>query len=139
MLPPADFESAASTDSAIPAAGGVAYNGLPGERSVHNPRIGAGFQHAPAMDLTVDDFDYALPAELIAQFPLAERTASHLLVVAGERREDRRFAELPTLLRRGDLLVINANGSPIPKPPASLPSACVTTTPDHLILGCHHD
>ncbi len=49
------------------------------------------------MDLTVDDFDYALPAELIAQFPLAERTASHLLVVAGERREDRRFAELPTL------------------------------------------
>ncbi len=59
------------------------------------------------MDLTVDDFDYALPAELIAQFPLAERTASRLLVVAGERREDRRFAELPTLLRRGDLLVIN--------------------------------
>ena len=59
------------------------------------------------MPLSLADFDYALPPELIAQFPLPERTASRLLVVDGARREDRRFADLPGLLRQGDLLVFN--------------------------------
>ncbi len=59
------------------------------------------------MPLTLADFDYELPPELIAQFPLPERTASRLLVVDGERLEDRRFADLPCLLRAGDLLVFN--------------------------------
>jgi S-adenosylmethionine:tRNA ribosyltransferase-isomerase len=55
------------------------------------------------------DFHYDLPPELIAQAPLAERSASRLLVVdaAREALEDRRFAELPDFLRRGDLLVFN--------------------------------
>ncbi len=55
------------------------------------------------------DFDFDLPPELIAQAPLAERSASRLLLldaVAG-RREDRMFRELPGLLRPGDLLVFN--------------------------------
>ncbi len=53
------------------------------------------------------DFNFELPAELIAQHPLAERSASRLLVCARDATEDRRFAELPSLLRAGDLLVFN--------------------------------
>jgi len=59
------------------------------------------------MNLTLDDFDYALPPELIAQAPLAERSASRLLTVCGTALADRRFAELPELLAPGDLLVMN--------------------------------
>jgi S-adenosylmethionine:tRNA ribosyltransferase-isomerase len=59
------------------------------------------------MALTLDDFDYALPPELIAQTPLPERSASRLLVVAGDVLADRQFAELGKLLRAGDLLVMN--------------------------------
>ena len=54
------------------------------------------------------DFDYPLPAERIAQEPLAERDASRLLhVVSDGGLEDREFRELPALLRPGDLLVVN--------------------------------
>ncbi|MBW8809847.1 MAG: S-adenosylmethionine:tRNA ribosyltransferase-isomerase, partial [Lysobacter sp.] len=43
------------------------------------------------------DFNYELPPELIAQAPLAERSASRLLVVppAPAPREDRVFSDLP--------------------------------------------
>ena len=53
-------------------------------------------------------FDYALPREMIAQVPAEPREASRLLVVP--RRgplADRCFADLPDLLRPGDLLVAN--------------------------------
>ena len=55
------------------------------------------------------DFSYALPPELIAQRPLAERTASRLLALDGTdgSLRDLRFADLPGLLRPGDLLVVN--------------------------------
>ena len=55
------------------------------------------------------DFDFVLPPELIAQAPLAERSASRLLLldVAAKIREDRMFRELPQFLREGDLLVFN--------------------------------
>ncbi len=59
------------------------------------------------MPLTLDDFDYFLPQELIAQFPAPERGASRLLRLAGESLADNRFAELPQFLRSGDLLVFN--------------------------------
>jgi len=59
------------------------------------------------MPLSLADFDYALPPELIAQSPLPERTASRLLIVDDSRLEDSRFADLPDLLRAGDLLVFN--------------------------------
>ena len=59
------------------------------------------------MPLTLEDFDYALPPELIAQFPAPERAASRLLRLSGATRSDRRFAELPQFLRAGDLLVFN--------------------------------
>lgn len=53
------------------------------------------------------DFDYELPRRLIARAPLAERSASRLLHLRGERIEDRMFRDLPDLLRPGDLLVAN--------------------------------
>ncbi|MCZ0953368.1 MAG: tRNA preQ1(34) S-adenosylmethionine ribosyltransferase-isomerase QueA [Rhodospirillaceae bacterium] len=53
------------------------------------------------------EFHYDLPAELIAQQPLPERSASRLLVVDGDSMADRRFGDLSRLLRAGDLLVLN--------------------------------
>jgi S-adenosylmethionine:tRNA ribosyltransferase-isomerase len=57
--------------------------------------------------LTVDDFDFALPPELIAQHPAAARTGSRLLHVAGNTISDQRFTDLPALVSPGDLLVFN--------------------------------
>src|SRR5947209_14862975 len=59
--------------------------------------------------MRTDELDFELPAELIAQQPSAERTASRLLHY---RRSDRsvshrKFTDLPGLLRPGDLLVFN--------------------------------
>ena len=59
------------------------------------------------MALTVDDFDFPLPPELIAQHPAPERNGSRLLHVRGQRLADRQFADLPALLAAGDLLVFN--------------------------------
>lgn len=55
------------------------------------------------------DFDYELPPERIAQQPLPERDSSRLLVLdrSGGRVEHHIFRELPSLLREGDLLVLN--------------------------------
>jgi S-adenosylmethionine:tRNA ribosyltransferase-isomerase len=59
------------------------------------------------MSLTVDDFDFPLPPELIAQHPASERTGSRLLHVCGQLEFDRKFENLPELLQAGDLLVFN--------------------------------
>lgn len=59
------------------------------------------------MPLTLDDFDYALPPELIAQAPLPNRADSRLLVLDGDDLSDRDFSDLPELLNPGDLLVFN--------------------------------
>jgi len=56
-----------------------------------------------------DDFDYDLPPELIAQTPLQRRDASRLMHIdrtTGDRFHHT-FNQLPSLLRRGDLLVVN--------------------------------
>lgn len=55
------------------------------------------------------DFAYELPEELIAQSPLAERSASRLLALDGRTGEiaDRLVRDLPQLIRPGDLLVFN--------------------------------
>ena len=57
----------------------------------------------------VSEFDYHLPAELIAQEPLPERAASRMLHL--DRRSgafrDCQFADLPDILRPDDLLVLN--------------------------------
>ncbi|MGV3572411.1 MAG: tRNA preQ1(34) S-adenosylmethionine ribosyltransferase-isomerase QueA [Ramlibacter sp.] len=56
---------------------------------------------------TLGDFDFALPPELIAQHPAAERSGSRLLDGRGDAPVDRGFRELPELLQPGDLLVFN--------------------------------
>lgn len=59
----------------------------------------------------LSDFDFDLPAELIAQTALPERSASRLLEVDNStqpaRLIDRRFADLPECIAPGDLLVFN--------------------------------
>ncbi len=59
--------------------------------------------------MKLSDFHFDLPEELIAQYPLAERSASRLLCL--DRRsgalEDAQFAVLPERLAPGDLLVFN--------------------------------
>ena len=55
------------------------------------------------------DFSFDLPEELIAQTPLAERSASRLLVLDGATGgvSDRAVADLPAFLRSGDMLIFN--------------------------------
>src|SRR5712692_1468500 len=59
--------------------------------------------------MRVSDFDYDLPAELIAQHPLGERDASRMLIVdrATQTEHDSTFASLPDCLRANDVLVLN--------------------------------
>ncbi len=55
------------------------------------------------------DFQFDLPAELIAQVPLPKRSASRLLVVdaSSAHLRDLHVVDLPSLLRENDLLVFN--------------------------------
>jgi S-adenosylmethionine:tRNA ribosyltransferase-isomerase len=59
--------------------------------------------------MLLQDFDYPLPSELIAQRPLPERDASRMMVLdrAAGRFTDSAFRELPQVLSPGDLLVFN--------------------------------
>ena len=56
---------------------------------------------------TLDDFDFQLPPELIAQHPAAQRSGSRLLDGTGPVPVDRQFTDLPGQLNPGDLLVFN--------------------------------
>ncbi len=70
--------------------------------------------------LSVNAYDYTLPEQLIARYPLAKRSASRLMYISsasddnGSERlatmdyvQDRQFTDLPDLLNTGDLLVFN--------------------------------
>ncbi len=59
--------------------------------------------------MRTQELDYNLPAELIAQHPLAVRSRSRLLVLerAGEKLIDSRFYRIGEFLRSGDCLVLN--------------------------------
>lgn len=58
---------------------------------------------------SVDDFDYVLPKELIAQHPLPNRSDSRLMVIdrAAETIEHRHVRDLPEYLRPEDCVVLN--------------------------------
>jgi S-adenosylmethionine:tRNA ribosyltransferase-isomerase len=56
---------------------------------------------------SLSDFDFDLPPERIAQFPLPDRSASRLLQLDGEQIVDRQFSDIVDLLAPGDLLVMN--------------------------------
>jgi S-adenosylmethionine:tRNA ribosyltransferase-isomerase len=62
---------------------------------------------ASARPFTLNDFDFELPPELIAQHPATERSGSRLLDGSSVTVVDRIFHELPGLLQTGDLLVFN--------------------------------
>ena len=76
----------------------------------------------------LSDFDYELPAELIAQEPPVERDAARMLVLhrSEQRFEDRQFRELPSFLNEGDCLVLNDS--------RVLPSRLFTGTSEMLLL-----
>ncbi|HQJ96944.1 MAG TPA: tRNA preQ1(34) S-adenosylmethionine ribosyltransferase-isomerase QueA [Thermoleophilia bacterium] len=97
------------------------------------PTPGEEVDTVSAGDLTLDDLDFELPRELVAQHPVEPRDAARLLVVprydddhgvtravggsgglddipqvaADGGLRDARFRDLPVLLRRGDVLVRN--------------------------------
>ena len=52
-------------------------------------------------------YDYHLPAEQIALYPLASRSASRMLYLQEHSLTDSTVIELPHLLREGDMLVFN--------------------------------
>ncbi|WP_019671613.1 tRNA preQ1(34) S-adenosylmethionine ribosyltransferase-isomerase QueA [Psychrobacter lutiphocae] len=69
--------------------------------------------------LSVNDYDYQLPDEYIARYPLAERSASRLMYLLAQTGttpaqtgttidiQDKQFSDLPDLLNTGDLIVFN--------------------------------
>jgi S-adenosylmethionine:tRNA ribosyltransferase-isomerase len=58
--------------------------------------------------MRLDDFDFALPRELVADHPCEPREAARLLLIpASAGFQDRRIADLSELLRPGDLLIFN--------------------------------
>lgn len=59
--------------------------------------------------MKTSDFYYDLPEELIAQHPLEDRSSSRLMVLdkTSGKTLDMHFKDLPSLLRKGDVLVIN--------------------------------
>ena len=71
---------------------------------------------APVRDMRTIDFDYHLPADLIAQYPPEVRSAGRLLCLGSgsDSGSDpvsdvihKKITDLPALLRDGDLLVMN--------------------------------
>lgn len=58
-------------------------------------------------DIRIQDFDYPLPDERIAKHPLADRDACKLLAYAGGVISHRTFRDLPDLLPKDTLLVMN--------------------------------
>ena len=114
LLSKTDFESAASTNSAIRA---YRRRSIETTRPLVNQlswsilkifaRIFSPIQPNPIM--RVADFSFELPDSLIARHPLAERHGSRLLVLDGPSGalDHRQFTDLPGFLRPGDLMVFN--------------------------------
>ena len=57
--------------------------------------------------MLLSDFDYDLPARLIAQQPSTQRDGSRLLHVQPDGLNHLMFSQLHSVLRPGDLLVLN--------------------------------
>lgn len=57
--------------------------------------------------LTLSDFDFELPPELIASRPLERRDASRMLVVRGRAQEDKHIRDFLDYLQPGDVVVFN--------------------------------
>ena len=106
--PPPDFESGASTSSATPAKNVHYKNTFKKKPDYFLKCINRlNLIISPAMKKS--DFNYHLPAALIAQKPLAERDASRLLCMDRDSGQiaDRQFTDLINLIHERDLLVFN--------------------------------
>ena len=59
--------------------------------------------------MNIEDYEYTLPAELIAQEPATERDRSRLMVLHldSDLLEHRKFYELPEFIQKNDVLIIN--------------------------------
>lgn len=57
--------------------------------------------------LRIEDYDYPLPDERIARYPLAERDQSKLLCLKGDNISEYRFCDLPSLMPAEAMLVFN--------------------------------
>ena len=59
--------------------------------------------------MLTSDYDYTLPDDLIARYPLPHREDSRMMVLHrdGQRIEHRQFRDFPTYLQEGDLVVLN--------------------------------
>lgn len=57
--------------------------------------------------MNVDLFDFDLPVDRIALRPARPRDSARMLLIDGSALDDRRVADLPAMLRRGDVLVFN--------------------------------
>ena len=57
--------------------------------------------------ININDYDYPLPDERIAKFPLAERDSSKLLVYRGGEISEKHFSDMGEVLPEGSLLVFN--------------------------------
>ena len=55
----------------------------------------------------VQDYDYILPPEAIAQIPVSPRDSAKLLDCTSHRLHDRQVCDLPDILKEGDLLIVN--------------------------------
>ena len=58
-------------------------------------------------DIRIEDYNYPLPDDRIAKYPLSERDASKLLVYRDRTVEDRTFRDIPGLIPEGSLMVFN--------------------------------
>ena len=67
----------------------------------------AALQSLASLFMRTEEFDFVLPERMIAQYPLAQRSASRLLYAHGDVLEDCRFADLLRLVRPNDVLVLN--------------------------------
>ena len=64
----------------------------------------------PVLEATImrtDLFDFELPAENIALRPASPRNSARMLVVKGDRLDDRVVSDLPSFLEPGDQVVVN--------------------------------
>lgn len=57
--------------------------------------------------MKLSDFDFELPEQLIAVRPAKPRSSAKLLVAQGDQISDRHVSDLPAILRKGDVLVLN--------------------------------
>ena len=58
-------------------------------------------------DIRIEDFNYELPDERIAKYPLSTRDASKLLVYRNGKPEEKRFTDIPSILPEGSMMVFN--------------------------------